>query len=291
MWTARCVLIATLTASTAGCGAGGGGDDAGAGAVVDGADAAAGDAAAADGSDADAAAGDGSDAAAVTDAAADVAADADAAAIDAGSSDAGGGDSTVSDAPATDPWACPVAAEPACGGALAGTTWEIVDFCPEDPVAAGALFQHPFGSLDACKPPGGTVHGKLVDTGTIHFTATEIQTDIGGYAATTYTFSTACLAGAKPGLAAAAACTSMSKVDLMTCTFDANADGGAGRCTCDAKVPKEGGPGAMAYSVVGGDTIQTADFQAAYCIQGDRLLMDVKPHIVSWRWWLLRRKD
>jgi len=46
----------------------------------------------------------------------------------------------------------------------------------------------------------------------------------------------------------------------------------------------------MADSVEGGDTIKTAEFQAASCIDGDRLLMDVKPHIVSWRWWLLKRK-
>ncbi len=208
------------------------------------------------------------------------AADSDAA-TDASSNDTAGGD----------PWACPVAPEPACGGTLAGTTWEIIDFCPEDPVAAGALFEHPFSDLAACKPPGGTVSGKLVDTGTISFTATEMKTDIGGYAATTYTFSTACLAAAKPGIEAATACSSMSKADLMSCSFDATADAGAGRCTCDAKVPKEGGPGAMAYSVEGGDTIKTAEFQAAYCIDGDRLLMDVKPHIVSWRWWLLKRKD
>lgn len=185
-------------------------------------------------------------------------------------------------------WQCPVAAEPPCGGFLEGSTWTIVDFCPEDPTAAAALFEHPYGDLPACQPPGGTVQGQLVDSGEIAFVDGEIVLDIGGYAATTYTFSPACLAAAKPGQEPALACAAMSKPDLMACSFGGS---GAGPCTCLAKVPKEGGKSKLPYAVVGGTTLKAGnEFSAAYCVQGDRLILDVSPHIVSWRWWLLKRK-
>lgn len=206
-------------------------------------------------------------------------------AVDAGADaavDSGGDAATWSGG-----WQCPVAAEPACGGALEGTTWSIVDFCPEDPTAAAALFEHPFDNLPACKPPGGTVEGQLVDTGEIAFVDGEMILDIGGYAETTYTFSSACLAAVKPDLSAAAACAALTKPGLMSCALP---DGG-GVCTCQAKVPKEGGKSKLPYAIVGGTTLKAGnELSASYCVQGDRLLLDVSPHIVSWRWWLLRRK-
>lgn len=187
-------------------------------------------------------------------------------------------------------WQCPVAAEPPCGGALEGSTWTIVDFCPEDPTAAAALFEHPYGDLPACQPPGGSVQGNLVDSGEIAFVDGEMVLDIGGYAETTYTFSPACLAAAKPGQEPAAACAAMSKADLMACSF-AGAGSGSGTCTCHAKIPKEGGKSKFPYAIVAGTTLKAgSEFSAGYCVQGDRLVLDVSPHIVSWRWWLLKRK-
>lgn len=191
-------------------------------------------------------------------------------------------------------WQCPVAAEPPCGGALDGSTWTIVDFCPEDPTAAAALFEHPYGDLPACQPPGGSMQGQLVDTGEIAFVDGEMLLDIGGYAETTYTFSHACLTAAKPGQEPAVACAALSKPDLMACSFaggDASGAASKGSCTCYAKVPKEGGKSKLPYAIVGGTTLKAGnEFSAAYCVQGDRLILDVSPHIVSWRWWLLKRK-
>ncbi len=186
--------------------------------------------------------------------------------------------------------ACPAAAEPACGGQLEGTTWTVVDFCPEDPTAAAALFEHPYDNLPACQPPGGTVKGQLVDTGEISFADGQMLMNFGGYAETTYTFSPACLQAVKPGLDPAAACTAMSKPDIMTCQFGPDAVAG-NLCTCLAKVPKEGGKEQAPYAIVGGKTLKiSTEISAAYCVQGDRLLLDVSPHIVSWRWWLFKRK-
>lgn len=190
----------------------------------------------------------------------------------------------------TGSWACPSGPEPACGGPLEGTTWTVVDFCPEDPTAAAALFQHPYGNLAACKPPGGTVKGQLVDTGEISFVDGQAVMNIGGYAETLYTFTPECLQAAKPGLAPAEACTGMAKPDLMTCSYGVDAKGVDG-CTCLAKVPKEGGKQQLPYAIVGGKTLKIGtEMSAAYCIQGDRLLLDVSPHIISWRWWLFKRK-
>lgn len=206
-------------------------------------------------------------------------------------SDSGSAEVDVaSPATATDGWQCPTAAEKPCGGALEGSTWTIVDFCPEDPVAAGALFEHPFGDMAACQPPGGTVKGQLVDTGEISFESGEMIMDIGGYAETTYTFLPECLAAAKPGGEPATSCVGLSKADFMQCSYAPGVNG-SGLCTCVAKVPKEGGKSQIPYAVVGGTVLKAGnEFSAAYCIQGDRLLLDVSPHIVSWRWWLLKRK-
>lgn len=233
-------------------------------------------------------------------------ADADAATVDAAdsqdaadASDAGDSAVLVDAAPDTPPdvlttwpgsWACPAAPEPACGGALEGTTWTVVDFCPEDPTAAAALFEHPYDNLPACQPPGGTVKGQLVDSGEISFADGQLAMNIGGYAETTYTFSPACLQAAKPGPDPAATCTSMSKLDIMTCTYGPTAQG-SDQCTCLAKVPKEGGKDSAPYAIVGGKTLKIGtEISADYCIQGDRLLLDVTPHIISWRWWLFKRK-
>lgn len=183
------------------------------------------------------------------------------------------------------PWSCPSAPEAACGGDLEGTTWTVVDFCPEDPTAAAALFEHPYGDMAECKPPGGTVQGKLDHEGELTFAEGKVQIKLSTVARTTYTFSDACLGAAKPGQAPAAACTGMSKADIMSCTYAASS------CTCLATVPGDSSDGSEPYITVGGGTVAIGnEMQAAYCVQGDRLLLDVTPHIKSWRWWLLKRK-
>ncbi len=202
-------------------------------------------------------------------------------------SDTGSADAADPATPSSASWQCPTAAEVPCGGALEGTRWSIVDFCPEDPAAAAALFEHPFDDLPACQPPGSAAAGQLVDTGEIAFQDGQIVMDIGGYAQTTYTFSAACLAAVKPGAEPAVACASLAKPGVMTCSLGP----GAGTCICEAKVPKEGGKSTLPYAIVGGTTLKVGtEFSADYCVQGERLLLDVSPHIVSWRWWLLKRK-
>ncbi len=209
-------------------------------------------------------------------------------AADRAKTDAASGDSASETAGSSKGFACPTATEPACGGELEGTTWTVVEFCAEDPTAAAALFQHPYDNLPACKPPGGTVAGKLTHTGSLHFENGEIQIQLTTQALTTYTFSDACLMAAKPEAAAPSpACASLNKADVMTCTYAA---GSAGTCTCQAVVPGDSSQGSEPYTTVAGHTLMIGgEMQANYCVQGDRLLLDITPHLKSWRWWLLKR--
>jgi len=188
----------------------------------------------------------------------------------------------ASDATATVP-SCPLAGFAPCGGELLGV-WSFVKLCPEDPAAAAALCEHPYDNLSACKKPGGTVACESITTGTMTFDDAGMVTIARDYAiAATWGFSDACLAAAKPGLQGEAACKALVKPGKLACVYT------PGQCTCSATVSEGPTTDSAAYTVQGNTVFLGTEVNANFCITGDRLVLDMIPHIISWRWWILDR--
>lgn len=180
---------------------------------------------------------------------------------------------------------CPVTGFTACGGELSGT-WSIREFCPADPEAAAALFEHPFSDTPECADRTmNTVDGVLVHTGTIAFDGTNVQMNITEEAHVTYGFTSACLAAVYAKSTAQEACDELGSRGTVTCTFVADF------CTCSGVVPGEPSSDSVPYTLTDATTVSIDGVSAAYCVDeaGTGLTLDFAEHPVSWRYWVLER--
>jgi hypothetical protein len=219
------------------------------------------------------------DAAAVS----DVTVTADAAVGDATAGDMAAGDATAGDAQGSEEY-CPVVGYTPCGGDLIGT-WVMLALCPEDPVAAAALCEHPYDNQSICTGPGNEAVCDGTPSGTLTFEADgtlDIDTQISLVA--TYSFTDECLqAAVRAGTTAEERCLSMNN-DHLTCTYEEH-------CTCVSDPMIESDQNTATYTIEGQDLIIGEDPPATWCVDGDRLTMDYYlMHPVSWRYWVLERQ-
>lgn len=177
---------------------------------------------------------------------------------------------------------CPVADFAPCGGDLQGT-WNAVSFCPEDPEAAAALFEHPYSNLPECSDRSvNTVVGMLVHTGTVTFAGGTLTTDVQVGGEVTYGFTDACLAAVDPAAATPqAACDGMPA--QLTCAYT------TGLCSCSGTISPQALADSAPYETVDATTIRYDGVTAAYCTDGEVLILDWAEHPVSWRYWILSR--
>ena len=180
--------------------------------------------------------------------------------------------------------ACPVTGYAPCVGDVVGT-WSIGGFCPDDPAAAAALFEHPYSDTTECADRElNTVDGVLVHEGTITFTATEAQANFTEEAHVTWGFTTACLGAVFAKSTAEDACAELgSGGGNLTCTFAAD------YCTCAGVIEGKPSTETIAYTV-DGSAMQLGEAAVTYCVDGDTLTLDFAEHPVSWRYWVLDRQ-
>lgn len=191
---------------------------------------------------------------------------------------AGGG----ADAPPSGGGVCPVTGYAACGGELLGE-WTISGFCPDDPEAAAALFEHPFSDTPECADRTmNTVEGVLVHEGSLAFSGADVQINMTEEARVTWGFTTECLAAVFAKSTPEAACAELDSGNA-TCTF------AAGFCTCDGVVPGKPSAETIAYAATDAMTLSIDGNSVSYCIDGDTLTLDWADHPVSWRYWVLER--
>lgn len=192
-----------------------------------------------------------------------------------------GGDATAPTADASGVGGeCP-AAFTACGGELTGT-WQVAGFCPDDPEAAAALFEHPFSDLPECQDrTANIVEGRLVHSGTLTFAATSVEADFTEEAQVTWGFTTACLAAIDATATPEDACAALG--GRATCAF------AAGVCTCDAVIEGKPSTGSLPLVTVDADTITIDGASVDYCAGEGSLVLDWAEHPVSWRYWVLTR--
>ena len=180
---------------------------------------------------------------------------------------------------------CPVTDFTSCGGDVEGT-WSVVAFCPEDPAAADALCENPFSDTAACVGGENGRRCQWARSGTVRFAEGRVNTMLSARLDVEYTFSDACVLAREQGAEGAeAACLSLSNARL-SCAYD------DGVCVCTASLSPQDDSLDEAYTVDGATlTIGSGGeaLTAAYCVEGDRLVMDVMPHPVSWRYWVLSR--
>jgi len=177
--------------------------------------------------------------------------------------------------------ACPLVGYQPCGGDLTGT-WNVLRYCPEDPAAAQALFEHPYDDLAQCQRPENPVSAVRSWSGTVAFAAGLVTLDIASSVAVSYGFTDACLAAARPGVSGAAAQCAALATQVLSCTYQ------PGLCTCTGVVPYPDEKLTEPWSASGSD-LSLAGEQATYCVSGKGLVIDFKVHPVSWRWWVLER--
>ena len=178
---------------------------------------------------------------------------------------------------------CPVVGFQPCGGDLSGT-WNVVSFCPEDPAAAAALFEHPYDDRQACKDrTKNTVDAVVTQTGTITFAAGEIVMDVTSTYDLTYGFTDACLAVAVPAEPdPKSACLAMEKPGKLSCTYQPD------RCVCTGKIVNPGQTETAPYELVSSTQLKMDGMLAGFCRSGSVLILDWEKHPISWRYWILQ---
>jgi len=195
-----------------------------------------------------------------------------------GSEDQGDGDGPDGDA-----W-CPVTDYTPCGGNIVGT-WAYRGLCPEDPEAAAALCEHPFGDRTECTGTGNEAYCDSTDTGTLIFYE-DLSIDIETHFSmvNTYNFTDACLeAVATSGTTPEERCADMSR-EHLACAYTT-------QCTCVSDPMVEDFTNTATYAVVDNEVTIGDDPPSTYCIEGDVLTMDFYLiHPVSWRYWVLERQ-
>ncbi len=187
------------------------------------------------------------------------------------------------DAPAGDE-DCPVVGYAACGGDLLGT-WLFRSLCPDDPVAAAALCEHPYDDRPECIGTGNEAICDGTHSGSLVFLAdgsVEIDTQV--RLAATWSFTDKCLAAVvATGSTAEERCGEMASARL-SCVYE-------GRCTCVGDPIVESDTNSAPYAISGDELTIGEDPPATYCVDGDRLTMDYYAfHPVSWRYWVLVRE-
>ena len=198
---------------------------------------------------------------------------ADARSDDAASADAAGGDEF-----------CPVVEYAPCGGDLVGT-WAFRSLCPDDPVAAAALCEHPYDNQPLCTGTGNEAICDGTPSGTLTFNADlsiDIDTQIS--LVMTWNFTDACLeAAVSTGGTAQQRCLSIAN-DHLSCSYD-------GHCKCVSEPMLDTTVNTATYEVIDSEVTLGDDPPSTYCVSGDRLTMDYYLyHPVSWRYWVLERE-
>lgn len=173
-----------------------------------------------------------------------------------------------------------------CGGDVQGV-WRVLDFCPEDEDAAAALCQSPFDDRAECVGDGNAQTCRTLRDTTMEWTE-DGRLSIRGTTRieATYRFDDACLAVVAPsGSTPAERCAALAN-DRLAC---ASEDGG---CVCTATTEPEPSDDDTVYRVEGNDLVIGSagdEVVGAYCVEDDVLTLDVAPHPVSWRYWVLAR--
>jgi len=179
---------------------------------------------------------------------------------------------------------CPVVGFEACGGDLVGT-WSFVALCPEDPEAAAALCESPFDDNPECVGGGNVNNCEGFIEGTLNFDGQSTVTgDTVSGITPSWIFTDTCLeAAGLDGGEPEARCLGLSS-DKLTCTYD------PGACLCQGGAMEQPDQSEASYSIEGNDLQLGEDPPAAYCVDGDRLIMDYYIyHPISWRYWVLER--
>ncbi len=187
------------------------------------------------------------------------------------------------DAAGDDPY-CPVVGYSACGGDVVGT-WALRSLCPDDPVAAAALCEHPYDDRSECTGPGNEAICDSTNTGTFVFNADESLEFTTGYSmVATWNYTDACLMAAPlSGSSAEARCAAMAN-DHLSCVYD-------GGCTCVSDPMAETATDTGTYAIVDDEITIGGDPPASYCVQNGILTMDYYLyHPVSWRYWVFERE-
>ena len=179
---------------------------------------------------------------------------------------------------------CPVVDFEPCGGDLTGR-WSLVAYCPEDPAAAAALYESPYDDHPECVGGGNETIGHSEVAGDFEFAADgSVTVSTTTTIVMEWVFTDGCLTAA--GLAGATSAERCAAVgnDHLACEYAPDA------CRCISDPMEEAGGGGTTYTVTGNEVQLGEEPPAAYCVDGDSLIMDYYLyHPVSWRWWVFVR--
>lgn len=175
--------------------------------------------------------------------------------------------------------ACPVEGYQPCGGELAGT-WSFAGLCPESPDDVPC--ENPFGDEPACTEAGNSQSCTLAAEGALTFDGANVRVERTLIVDATYVFTDACLAAVRTEPTPEERCAGLSNPPALSCTH------GAAGCTCAGRTEDAPIDESVPYTATGSD-LTFADFTATYCVDGDRLTLDLTPHPQSWRYWVLDR--
>lgn len=182
-----------------------------------------------------------------------------------------------------------------CGGDLIGS-WQIIEWCPSDPVAAASHCEHPNDDVAACQEePNGAIC-EFIRSGTLTFSSDgKIVLDRDNMIINiTYFFDAACMNSITPGESHEQACATMDQSAKLSCEFADDL------CTCKASINEKDindipiGPIEGQFEQVDETSIRTTVegepwIEATYCLKGDQLIMDVTPHEDTWQYWVHQR--
>ena len=179
---------------------------------------------------------------------------------------------------------CPVINFKSCGGDPSGD-WNILVFCPDDPVAAQKKCESPFSNEKLCTTAENNVQCYYSRKGTLNINKTRFKLDMKSTLHIKYIFSADCVKKIKSDNSAANACQKLSS--KMSCQFVKNL------CLCEFSTSPPATVIDAEYQKKGNQLIigpnKKRPIHADFCIQGKTLTLDITPHIVSWRCWLFQK--